>query len=83
MRDNMEIMNQTEMVEITQTNYSDFQKLDILAFSCAECGAMGEHGGIIMVDTQGHVYHTNMLEVSETVLFSVCPPLKNCWWGFF
>lgn len=79
----MERMNQTEMVEITQSNYQYFKELDIIAFSCAECGAMGEHGGIIMVDTQGRVYHTNMLEVSEEVLFSVCPPLKDCCWGFF
>ena len=62
-------MERMEMVEITQSNYQDFKELDIIAFSCAECGAMGQQGGIIMVDTQGRVYHTNMLEVSEEALF--------------
>ena len=76
-------MEKKEFEEITQTNYQNFKHLDIIAFSCAECGAMGEHGGIIMVDAKGYVYHTNMLEVSEEVLFSVCPPLKDCCWGFF
>ena len=76
-------MEKQEFEEITQTNYQNFKNLDIIAFSCAECGAMGEHGGIIMVDAKGYVYHTNMLEVSEEVLFSVCPPLKDCCWGFF
>ena len=76
-------MDKKEKQEITQTNYQNFKHLDIIAFSCAECGAMGEHGGIIMVDAKGYVYHTNMLEVSEEVLFSVCPPLKDCCWGFF
>ena len=76
-------MEKQEFEEITQTNYQNFKNLDIIAFSCAECGAMGEHGGIIMVDAKGYVYHTNMLDVSEEVLYSVCPPLKDCSWGFF
>lgn len=34
-------------VEITESNYQDYQRIDVVAFSFAFSGAMGEGGGII------------------------------------
>ena len=39
------------VIEITESNYQDFTTLDIVAFSFAYEGAMGEMGGIYIIDT--------------------------------
>ena len=38
------------VIEITESNYQDFATLDIVAFSFAYEGAMGEMGGIYIID---------------------------------
>ena len=38
-------------IEIDELNYQDYQHLDIVAFSFARGGAMGDPGGIIIVDS--------------------------------
>ena len=38
------------IIEITESNYQNYLDLDIVAFSFAFDGAMGEGGGIYIVD---------------------------------
>ena len=48
-----------KIIEITESNYQDHSSLDIVAFSFAYEGAMGEMGGIYIIDKHGLIYHTN------------------------
>ena len=45
--------------EITESNYQDYSSLDIVAFSYAYPGAMGEMGAIYIIDRDGQIYHAN------------------------
>jgi hypothetical protein len=74
-----------ERIEITKSNYKDYVSLDIVAFSFASPGAMGDSGAIIVVTKDGCVYRANPFfeDVSEEEVFQVCPPLKNCQFGMF
>lgn len=47
------------IIEINEFNYQAYTKLDIVAFSFAYEGAMGERGGIYIIDKDGQVYHAN------------------------
>ena len=47
------------LIEINESNYQDYLKLDIVAFSFAYEGEMGEPGAIFIVDRDGQFYHTN------------------------
>ena len=49
----------TRIIEITESNYKDYRSLDIVAFSFAQLGAMGEPGGVEIIDAKGCCYHTN------------------------
>lgn len=48
-----------DTIEIDELNYQDYQDLDIVAYSFARGGAMGDPGGIEIVDRGGQVYHAN------------------------
>ena len=48
-----------DIIEITESNYQDYSSLDIVAFSFAYEGAMGEMGGIYIIDREGQIYHAN------------------------
>ena len=54
-------------IEIDELNYQDYQHLDIVAFSFARGGAMGDPGGIIIVDSDGQVYHANYCYGRHTI----------------
>jgi hypothetical protein len=45
------------IIEISNSNYQDYLSVDIVAFSFAYAGAMGESGGIIIIDRAGQIYH--------------------------
>lgn len=47
------------ITEINKSNYQDYRNLDIVAFSFAYAGAMGERGGIYIVDRDRQIYHAN------------------------
>lgn len=47
------------IIEITKSNYQDYSSLDIVAFSFAYEGAMGEMGGIYIIDRERKIYHAN------------------------
>lgn len=47
------------IIEVNEVNYQAYTNLDIAAFSYAFGGAMGEPGGIYIVDKAGQIYHAN------------------------
>ena len=50
-----------DTIEINDTNYQSFTHLPIVAFSFARGSAMGEPGGITIIDASGQDYHANYL----------------------
>lgn len=71
--------NDKRIIEITSSNYKDYMNLDIIAFSFAGEGAQGECGGIILVTSDGTVYHTNFIrDIDIEEVFDICPTLKEC-----
>jgi len=73
------------MIEITKSNYKNYDFHDIVAFSCASPGAMGDRGTVVIVTTEGSVYHTNpyLGDMTEEETFQICPLLKECHFGMF
>ena len=73
------------MIEITGTNYKEYCNIDIVAFSFAQGGAMGEGGGIRIVDSKGQKYHTNYCRDNTIYehLYEIIPVLKDCEIGMF
>ena len=70
-------------IEITDSNYMDYRSLDIVAFAFAQSGAMGEPGGVEIVDAQGKFYHTNYCweGIDYEHLLEIVPALRNCEFG--
>ena len=69
-----------DIIEITESNYKGYCGIDIAAFSFAQPGAMGEPGGVEIIDAQGWFYHTNYCygDISYEQLLEVVPVLKDC-----
>ena len=55
------------IIEITGSNYWEYQSLDIVAFSFAYEGAMGEMGAIYIIDRDGKIYHANYCQGDERI----------------
>lgn len=70
----------TEIIEITESNYKGYCEIDMVAFSFAQPGAMGEPGGVEIIDAEGWFYHTNYCYngISYEQLMEVVPVLKDC-----
>ena len=68
------------IVEISKSNYQDYSSLNIVAFSYALGGAMGEGGGIYIITIDGKLYHTNIARGDMTIddAIHICPPLADC-----
>ena len=67
-------------IALNPTNYKEFLPINIIAFSFAEGGAMGEGGSIIIVSDNGKSYRLNYVwdDWSEDCIYEVCPILKEC-----
>lgn len=48
-----------ELIKINESNYQTYNNLDIVAFSFAYEGAMGEPGCIYIIDKNGQLYYAN------------------------
>jgi hypothetical protein len=48
-----------EPIKINESNYQAYTNLDIVAFSFARGGAMGDPGGIDIIDKAGQSYYMN------------------------
>lgn len=71
--------------KLTRDNYKECTGLDIVAFSSAAPGAMGDAGAIEVVTTKGEVYYANPFyeDIEMEQVFEVCPPLSECRFGVF
>ena len=72
-----------ETIELTKSNYKGYLPIDIAAFSFAAAGAMGEHGGVIIVGSDAQVYHLNYVHGEWEMdsfddIIEICPLLRNC-----
>ena len=73
-------------IELTKSNYKDHLPIDIAAFSFAAAGAMGEHGGVIIVGSDAQVYHLNYVYGewdSFDDIIEICPLLRDCHFTVF
>ena len=74
-----------ERITLTPTNYKEFLPINIIAFSFAEGGAMGEGGSIIIVSDDGMSYHLNYVRDDwyDDCIYEICPILKECSFSAF
>lgn len=76
-----------KIVEISESNYQDYQSLDIVAFSFAFSGAMGEPGGIYIVERGGQIYHANYCDekiyIEPNHIKEVIPVIDEIEFGIF
>ena len=76
----------TEFTEIDDNNIRDFEEKDIMFFTLAETGAMGEPNGIEIVTKKENaitLYHTNICEFDVRKLYSKFSTLKTLNCGIF
>lgn len=75
----------TELIELSPENYNKHLPLDLIAFSYASGGAMGEGGAIILVSKTGMAYHLNYIydEWKYDIINTLCPVLEQCDIGIF
>lgn len=75
------------IIEITESNYQNYLDLDIVAFSFAFDGAMGEGGGIYIVGRDGQIYHANYyrgIDCIDTIhIKDVIPVFDDIKFGLF
>ena len=75
------------IIEITESNYQDYPSLDIVAFSFAYEGAMGEMGAIYIIDRDGKIYHANYCQGDERIdpshINDIIPVFKDISWRMF
>lgn len=69
-----------ETIELTKSNYKGYLPIDIAAFSIAAPGAMGEHGGVKIIDSNAQIYHLNYVhgEWDSFDIIEICPLLMDC-----
>ena len=72
------------IIEITESNYRDYLSLDIVAFSFAYEGAMGEMGAIYIISRDGKIYHANYCQGDDPIdtnhINDIIPVFKDISW---
>lgn len=70
----------TEPILLRSSNYKSFMPLDIVAFSWAFGGAMGDAGGVNIVCKDGESYYFNWAhgDMSEDMIYEVLPVIAKC-----
>ena len=71
--------------QISRQNYKAYVNLDAVAFSYAHGGAQGVGGEIIVITKNVKMYAMNYVygDMEIEMCDEVCPPLKDCIFGFF
>ncbi len=69
-----------EYVELSKENYKDYLPLDIVAFSFAFPGAMGDKGGVVIITTSGQLFYFNYVceEFTDVEMDAILPILSQC-----
>lgn len=72
------------IIEITSSNITDFKTINIIAVQFTKIGGQGEGGSIKIMDSEGSLYHTNIVKtIKLKELFLICPFLEKCELGLF
>ena len=73
------------VIYIDSKNYEEYSNLNVIAFSYAHGGAMGCGGEIIVITKDTNIYSMNYVygDMELEMCDVVCPPLKDCVFGFF
>ena len=68
-----------DKIELKLSNYNDYLPINIIAFSYATSGAMGERGGVNIISKEGQLFHFNYVDgdIKENEMYIICPPLKE------
>ena len=74
-----------KVINIDEKNYGDYKNLNIVAFSLAYGGAMGNPGEILVITKEALIYSMNYAYGDMTIEMcnEVCPLLRDCQFGFF
>ena len=75
------------IIEITESNHQGYLSLDVVAFSFAYEGAMGEMGAIYIISRDGQIYHANYCQGDEPIdtdhIGDIIPVFKDISWRMF
>ena len=68
-----------DKIDLNSSNYKDFLPINIVAYSYAKSGAMGEAGGVYIISKEGQIFHLNYVYggITSDEVNIVCPPLKE------
>lgn len=73
-----------EIINISKKKFKEYTYLDVVAFSYAHGGAQGVGGEIIVITKDAQIYSMNYVyDMEIEKCDEVCPPLKDCIFGFF
>lgn len=69
-----------DAIRLSKENYKDYLPLDMVAFSFAFAGAMGDAGGVAIVTADSKLYYINFLEedLTDEELYEILPILPQC-----
>jgi len=73
-------MKTKEPILLNSKNYKSYLPLDIVAFSWAFGGAMGDAGGVNIVCRNGESYYFNWArgDMSEDMIYEILPVITKC-----
>ncbi len=73
------------MTKITKENYQAYTAINVVAFSYAFAGAMGEGGALYILSASKEMHHINTIKsgLTKEQIWEICPPLKHCEFGIF
>lgn len=75
------------VIEISEYNYQDYLSIEIVAFSFAFPGAMGEGGAIYILDNEGQIYHANYRKENDGIstehIKDIIPVFEDIHFGIF
>ena len=76
---------ESEITKISKEKYKEHTNLDMMAFSFAHGGVQGVGGEIIVITKDVKIYSMNHVygDMEAEMFYEVCPPLKECIFGFF
>ena len=67
------------MIKLNHSNYNSYIPINIIAFSFASSGAMGDPGDVKIMDKDGNLFYFNYVEgdLKENERYEICPMIKE------
>ena len=66
-------------IELNLSNYNSYLPINIVAYSYASSGAMGEPAGVNIISKEGQLFHFNYVEgdIKQNEMYMIIPSLKE------